>query len=274
MTSAFELVIKPRKGWQPIDLKEIWIYRELLGFLVWRDIKIRYKQTALGGLWAVLQPLIAMVIFGAVFGRVTGMKGDGSPYPLFVFAGLVPWTFFANALGLAANSLVGSEQMIRKTYFPRILVPIGVICALGIDMLISLGFMGLLMWYYHWRVTASLALLPLLMFGTLLATAGLGLFLSALNVQYRDVKYVVPFFTQMAFFLTPVLYPASHAPAKLGALLLFNPMSGMVEGFRHGLLGSAISWSLVGSSFAFAMLLFVAGLFYFRRMERTFADTI
>lgn len=202
------------------------------------------------------------------------MKGDGSPYPLFVFAGLVPWTFFANALGLAANSLVGSEQMIRKSYFPRILVPIGVICALGVDMLISLGFMGLLLWYYHWRLTASLALLPLLIFGTLLATAGLGLFLSALNVQYRDVKYVVPFFTQMAFFLTPVLYPANNAPAKLGALLVFNPMSGMVEGFRHALLGSVISWSLVGSSLVVALFLFSAGLFFFRRMERTFADTI
>jgi len=274
VTSAFELVIKPRKGWQPVDLKEIWIYRELLGFLVWRDIKIRYKQTALGGLWAILQPLIAMVIFGALFGRVAGLRGDGSPYPLFVFAGLVPWTFFANALGLAANSLVGSEQMIRKTYFPRILVPIGVICALGVDMLISLGFMGVLMGYYRWHVTISLLLIPLLIFGTVLAAAGLGLFLSALNVQYRDVKYVVPFFTQMAFFLTPVLYASSNAPAKLRALLVLNPMSGMVEGFRHALLGSAVSWALVGSSFAFAVLLFVAGLFFFRRMERTFADTI
>lgn len=274
MTAAFELVIKPRKGWQPVDLREIWVYRELLGFLVWRDIKIRYKQTALGGLWAVLQPLIAMVIFGALFGRVAELKGDGSPYPLFVFAGLVPWTFFANALGLAANSLVASEQMIRKTYFPRILVPIGVICALGVDMLISLGFMGILMAYYHWRITASFLLLPLLILGALLATAGLGLVLSALNVQYRDVKYIVPFFTQMAFFLTPVLYPAGNAPASLRPLLVLNPMSGIVEGFRHALLGSHVSGVLFGSSFAFAILLFVTGLFFFRRMERTFADTI
>lgn len=274
MTSAIELVIEPRKGWQPVDLREIWRYRELLGFLVWRDIKIRYKQTALGGLWAILQPLIAMIIFGALFGRVTGMKGDGSPYPLFVFAGLVPWTFFANAVGLAANSLVGSEQMIRKIYFPRILVPLATICALGLDMFLSLGFMGILMVYYHWHVTAGLWLIPLLILGTLLSTTGIGLFLSALNVEYRDVKYVVPFCTQMAFFLTPVLYPASNAPMKLKYLLMLNPMSGMVEGFRHALLGSEISWRLMGVSSGISVLLFLIGLFFFRRMERTFADMI
>jgi len=274
VTLAFELVIEPRKGWQPVDLREIWRYRELLGFLVWRDIKIRYKQTALGGLWAVLQPLIAMVIFGALFSRVTGMKGDGSPYPLFVFAGLVPWTFFSNAVGLASNSLVGSEQMIRKIYFPRILVPLGTIFGLGLDMLISLAFMGLLMFYYHWHFSLSLLLLPALICGTLLSTAGLGLFLSALNVQYRDVNYVVPFVTQMAFFLTPVLYPASGAPGKLKIFLMLNPMSGMVEGFRHALLGSEVSWQLVGISTGLSLFLFVAGLFFFRRLVRTFSDTI
>ena len=272
--ASIEFVIKPRKGWQPVDWREIWLYRELLGFLVWRDIKIRYKQTALGGLWAILQPLIAMVIFGALFSRVTGMKGDGSPYPLFVFAGLVPWTFFANAVGLASNSLVGSEQMIRKIYFPRVLIPLGLILGLGLDMLISLGFMGMLMAYYRWPVSAGLALLPFLLFGSFLAAGGLGLILSALNVRYRDVKYVVPFVTQMAFFLTPVLYPLSQAPAKLKIVLALNPMSGMVEGFRHALLGSAVSWTLVWTSAGTSVLLFVAGLYFFRRMERTFADVI
>jgi lipopolysaccharide transport system permease protein len=274
LATTFELVIKPRRGWQPVDLGEVWRFRELLGFLIWRDIKIRYKQTILGGLWAVLQPLIAMLIFAALFGRVAGMKGDGSPYPLFVFAGLIPWTFFQNAVGLAANSLVGSEQMIRKIYFPRILVPLATICALGMDMLISLGLMGFIMAYYHWHISLSLLQLPLLILGTLFSTAGLGLILSALNVQYRDIKYVVPFATQMAFFLTPVLYPASHAPQKLKALLFLNPMSGMVEGFRHALLGSQLSWQLFGISTAISLFLLFAGLYFFRRMERTFADTI
>jgi lipopolysaccharide transport system permease protein len=272
--ASFELVIKPRKGWQPVDWRELWIYRELLGFLVWRDIKVRYKQTALGGMWAILQPLIAMIIFGALFGRVTGMKGDGSPYPLFVFAGLVPWTFFANAVSLASNSLVGSEQMIRKIYFPRILVPLGMIFGLGLDMLISLGFMGVLMAWYRWPASLALVWLPFLLFGIFLAAGGLGLFLSALNVQYRDVKHVVPFVIQMAFFLTPVLYPASNAPGKIKVLLVLNPMSGMVEGFRHALLGSPISGTLVWTSAGMCLLLFVAGLYFFRRMERTFADVI
>jgi lipopolysaccharide transport system permease protein len=274
LATTFELVIKPRRGWQPVDLGEVWRFRELLGFLIWRDIKIRYKQTILGGLWAVLQPLIAMLIFAALFGRVAGMKGDGSPYPLFVFAGLIPWTFFQNAVGLAANSLVGSEQMIRKIYFPRILVPLATICALGMDMLISLGLMGFIMAYYHWHISLSLLQLPLLILGTLFSTAGLGLILSALNVQYRDIKYVVPFATQMAFFLTPVLYPASHAPQKLKALLFLNPMSGMVEGFRHALLGSQLSWQLFGISTGISVFLLFTGLYFFRRMERTFADTI
>ena len=274
MTSTFELVIRPRKGWQPVDFKEIWLYRELLAFLVWRDIKIRYKQTALGGLWAILQPLVAMLIFGALFGRVTGMKGDGSPYPLFVFSGLVPWTFFANAVSLSSNSLIGSEQMIRKIYFPRILVPLGAIFALGLDLVISLCFMAIMLLFYQWHVTLALLWIPFLLIGTLLATSGIGLFLSALNVQYRDVKYVVPFVTQMVFFLTPVLYPVSNAPSKLRAFLILNPMSGMVEGFRHALLGSTISWYLVFVSFGICLFAFVSGLYFFRRKERFFADLI
>jgi lipopolysaccharide transport system permease protein len=272
VTSAFELVIKPRKGWQAIDLREIWFYRELFGFLIWRDIKIRYKQTALGGLWAILQPLIGMLIFGVLFNRIANIPGDGSPYLLFVYAGLVPWTFFSNAVGLASNSLIGSEQMIRKIYFPRLLVPMGVIGALGLDMIVSLAFMAVLMLYYHWPVSVAILWLPVFIFGSFLASAGLGLILSALNVQYRDVKYLVPFLTQMAFFLTPVLYPLHRAPAKLRIFLAFNPMSGMVEGFRYALLGSSVSWPLVWTSLGSSIFLFVAGLYFFRRMERNFAD--
>lgn len=274
MTSAVEVIIRPRTGWQPVDWSEIWHHRELLGFLTWRDIKIRYKQTALGGMWAILQPLIAMIIFGALFSRVTGMKGDGTPYPLFVFAGLIPWTFFANAIGLSSNSLVGSEQMIRKIYFPRVLVPLGGICALTLDLCVSLGFMAILMVYYRWHLTLAVLWIPVLVLMTLLATCGLGLFLAALNVQYRDVKYVVPFATQMAFFLTPVLYSADHAPIRMQPLLFLNPMSGIVEGFRHALLGGPLSLNLFFASLTTSVVIFIVGMYAFRRLERTFADLI
>ena len=272
-STAFELTIKPRPGWQPVDFRELWLYRELLGFLVWRDVKVRYKQTALGGLWAILQPLIGMIVFGAIFTKVAPIHTDG-PYPLFVFAGLVPWTFFANSVALSSNSLVGSEHMIRKTYFPRVFVPFAVIVALGLDMLISFAFMGILLAYYHWQVTATLLWLPFFVFTCVLGCGGLGLILSALNVRYRDVKYVVPFFTQMAFFITPVIYPLQYVPEKYKILLGLNPMTGIVEGFRHALLGSPVSWACVWTSTAASVLLFVAGLFFFRRMERTFADVI
>ena len=273
-TPAFELTIKPRRGWQAVDLREIWHYRELFGFLIWRDVKVRYKQTALGSLWAILQPLIAMLIFGVLLNRVVKLPSDGSPYMLFVYAGLVPWTFFVNAVSLSSNSLIGNEQMISKVYFPRIMVPLGIIGALGLDMLVSLGFMGLLMVYYRWHISFGVLWLPVFVFGGFLAAGGLGLILSALNVRYRDVKYAVPFFLQMMFFLTPVLYPLSRAPGKFKILLSLNPMAGIVEGFRYALLGSPVSWLLMGTSFGGSVLVFVAGLFFFRRMERTFADVI
>ena len=274
MASLGELIIEPRRGWQPIDLREFWLYRELLGFFVWRDIKIRYKQTLLGGLWAVLQPLVAMVIFGVVFGRVVTIPTRGIPYSLFVFAGLVPWTFYQNAVGLASNSLISNEQMIRKIYFPRVLIPLGQIFALGLDMMISLVFSAALMVYYHWQVTARLFWLPVFLLAAFLAAAGSGLGLAALNVHYRDIKYVVPFFTQMMFFLTPVLYPSSYFPAKAHLILSLNPLSGVVEGIRYALLGGPVSMSAVAISSCECLALFLAGLFYFQRMERTFADVI
>lgn len=273
-SAAIELTIKPRRGWQPLDFGELWQFRELLGFLIWRDIKVRYKQTVLGGLWAILQPLIGTMVFGILFTTVAHIKTDGAPYPLFVYAGLVPWTFFANALALSSNSLIGSEQMIRKTYLPRILLPLGAILALGLDMVIGFALMSFLLLYYHHPVTPVLLLLPVFMVGSFMTAAGMGLILSALNVRYRDVKYVVPFFTQMAFFLTPVIYPLSHIPQKLKVFLCVNPMAGMMEGFRYALLGMPVSWPLIGSSSAMCIVLLIAGLYIFRRMERTFADTI
>jgi lipopolysaccharide transport system permease protein len=269
-----EVVISPRRGWQPIDIGELWHFRELLGFLIWRDLKVRYKQTVLGGVWAIMQPLIGMLVFGTLFTRVAPMKGDGSPYPLFVYAGLVPWTFFANSVSLASNSLLGSEHMIRKIYFPRILLPFGTIFALGLDMLIGFAFMSLLMFYFRWPLPWTVIYLPFFIGCCALASCGLGLILSALNVRYRDVKYVVPFFTQMALFLTPVIYPLRNIPERFRLIAALNPMAGVIEGFRFSLLGSGISWPVVWISFATALLLFVTGLYFFRRLERTFADLI
>ena len=274
MSCAIELVIRPRRGLQPLDLREAWEHRELLAFLAWRDIKVRYKQTLLGGLWAILQPLVAMFIFAGVLTRVTSIRSDGPPYALFVYVGLVPWTFFTNAVSLSGNSLLGSEQMIRKTYFPRVLIPLAIIIALGLDLLISFGFVAVLMLYYRWPVTLGIVGLPLFILGAFLASSGLGLFLSAMNVRYRDIKYVIPFFTQMALFVTPVIYPMRSVPAKFKTLLALNPMTGIVEGFRHALLGTAVSWNLVAGSLAISAAMFIAGLYCFRTMERTFSDVI
>jgi lipopolysaccharide transport system permease protein len=222
-----------------------------------------------------LQPVIATVIFAGVFTRVVQIPSDNQcPYPLFAYSGLVAWTFFANALALSSNSLVASEGMIRKTYFPRLLIPLGAILALIPDMLIGFGLMAVLMVYYGWHATLALFWLPIFMIGCFLAVSGMGLVLSALNVRFRDIKYVVPFFIQMAFFLTPVVYPMSHLPQRLKLFLGLNPMAGMVEGIRHALLGTPVSWALVWSSAAVSVFLFVSGLYVFRRLERTFADVI
>lgn len=274
MASTYELVIQPRKGWRSIDFGELWAYRELLGFMIWRDIKVRYKQTALGGLWAILQPLVGMVVFGVLFQRVAAIPSDGSPYPLFVFTGLVLWTFFSNGLTLSSNSLVACENMIRKIYFPRILVPLGQVLALLLDLLIGLACLAGLMLYYRWPVSLKLLWVPFFVLGSCLVTAGFGFMLSSLYVRFRDVKYAVPFFTQMLLFLTPVLYPMDHVPGNLRFLLSANPMAGMVEGFRYAFLGGPLSWGLVAISFAEAVASFAVGIFFLRRMETTFADVI
>ncbi len=273
-SSSYELVLKPRKGWQPIELGEIWQYRQLFGFLVWRDIKIRYRQTVLGGLWAILQPLLAMLVFTFFFHRLTGIASGGPPYPLFAYAGLAAWTFFANAVGTASNSLVGNQVLISKIYFPRILIPLGAIGALLADLLISLLLMGALMVYYRWPLTWSVAWLPVFVLAGLLAASGLGLILSAANVSFRDIKYAVPFFLQMGLFVTPVIYPLDYIPARFQLLMGLNPMTGIVIGVRHALLGTPVRWDLVGISLVVSAVLLVTGLFVFRRMEYRFADII
>jgi lipopolysaccharide transport system permease protein len=272
--SELEFVIRPRRGWQPLDLQEIWRYRELLGFLVWRDVKIRYRQTVLGGLWAVLQPLLAMVIFTVFFHRLGGMPSAGPPYALFVFVGLVPWMFFANAVTLAGASLVGNPQLISKIYFPRVFVPLSSIGALVVDLALNLLAAALLLLYFRWRLTAAVAWLPVFVAGAFLAAIGLGLILAALNAHYRDVKYAAPFLVQMGLFVTPVIYPLGEVPAQFQLAAAVNPMAGVVEGFRHALLGTPVRGELVAVSLAVGVLLFIVGLYVFRRMELRLADVI
>jgi lipopolysaccharide transport system permease protein len=274
MSTTFELTIRPRKGWQPIDFREVYLYRELLAFLAWRDIKIRYRQTLLGGLWAVLQPLIAMVIFTFIFNRVAGVKSDGPPYPLFAFAGLAPWTFFSTSVTQSSNSLIANQQLVSKVYFPRIFIPLAAIGALLLDLLLSLGLLAVLMVHYRWHLTASIFWLPVFMLGAVLAASGAGMGLSALNVSFRDVKYAVPFLVQMGIFVTPVIYPAHYLPQRFQVLMGLNPMAGIVTGFRYALLGTPASWQMMGLSLGVSAFLFVCGVLIFRRMESRFADVI
>src|ERR1700736_6441490 len=274
MPSSYEVTIRPRTGWQPVDWKEIFLYRELLVFLVWRDIKIRYRQTLLGGLWAVLQPLIAMLIFTFIFNRLAGVKSDGPPYPLFALAGLAPWTFFSTAVSQSSNSLVSNQQLVSKIYFPRVFIPLGAIGALLLDLGLSLVLLVLLMFHYPWPISTNLLWLPVFLVAAVLAASGVGLTLSALNVSFRDVKYAVPFLIQMGIFVTPVIYPIRYIPGRWQILMGLNPMAGVVLGFRYSLLGSASPWPIMGLSLAMSLAIFVAGLLIFRRMERRFADII
>lgn len=275
MHPRFELLIGPRKGWQPLDFKEVYVQRELLGFLMWRDIKIRYKQTILGGAWAVVQPLMAMFVFTFFFHRLAGVNGDPQvPYAVFAFAGLSVWTFFANALSQSSNSLIANQAMVTKVYFPRIFIPLGAIGAMLLDLVLSLALLAVLMLYYRVPLSAHALYLPLFIIGAILSAAGLGMTLSALNVSFRDVKYAVPFLVQMGIFVTPVIYPIRIIPQKWIMLVGLNPMAGMVVGFRYALLGTPASWAMMDLSLAVSVVLFITGLYVFRRMERRFADVI
>jgi lipopolysaccharide transport system permease protein len=274
MQSNFELKIGPRKGWQPLDLREIYLYRELLGFLIWRDIKIRYRQTLLGAVWALLQPLAAMLVFTLIFHRLAGVASDGAPYPLFAFAGVAVWTFFSTAVSQSSNSLIANQQLISKIYFPRIFIPLGAIGAFLLDLALSLALLALLLLYYRWSVGVAVLQLPLYIAAAGLSASGVGLALSAINVRFRDVKYAVPFLVQMGLFVTPVIYPIRYIPGRWQMMAGLNPMVGVVVGFRHAILGSPVSWPQVTLSLAVSLFLFVAGLLIFRRMEHYFADVI
>jgi lipopolysaccharide transport system permease protein len=267
--------IEPSRGWVKLGLAELWKHRELLYFLTWREIKVRYKQTALGIGWAILQPLFAMLIFSLFFGRLGKLPSDGVPYPLFVFAGLVPWTFFSNALSNSSNSLVNSSHLISKIYFPRLALPLSSILSGLVDFGLAFCLLLVIMGYYRVAPSVNTLWLPLLVLLAAVTALGVGLWLSALNVEFRDIKHTLPFLTQMWMFATPIAYPSSMLPAKWRTLYGLNPMVGVVEGFRWALLGSGTRpGSMVLVSALAALFLLISGAFYFRRMERTFADVV
>jgi homopolymeric O-antigen transport system permease protein len=268
------IVIEPSRGWRALDLRELWRFRELVFFLALRDVKVRYKQTALGVAWVVLQPLLAMGIFSIVFGS-RGLTTDGTPYPLFVVSGLVPWFYFSNATSGASGSIVGNTQLISKVYFPRLAIPLAAVLGNLVDLSIGLLLELVLLVVFGVGLGWQLLAVPLLVGLSVLTALGVSVWLSALDVQYRDVRYAVPFFIQVWLFATPVIYAASDVPERWRALLTLNPMTGVIEGFRWALLGTGdppLS-ALAGSLLTVGILL-VTGLLYFRRMERTFADVI
>jgi lipopolysaccharide transport system permease protein len=268
-------VIEPKTGWVPVDFKEIWNYRELLYFLTKRDIKVRYKQTVLGGLWAVIQPAFTMIVFTLFFGRLAKMPSDGLPYPIFVYAALLPWTYFANAVSASGNSLVGSANLITKVYFPRIVVPASAALAGLLDFFIALFVLGALMIYYQFVPGWGILLFPFLVALTFLCAVGVGLWLSALNVQYRDIRYAIPFLIQVWMFVSPVIYPMSLVKGNYQWLLALNPMGGVIHAYRASLLGhQPIDWQLLTLSTLIILAIFLSGLYYFRRMEKVFADVV
>jgi lipopolysaccharide transport system permease protein len=268
------IVIRPSAGWVPLKLKELWEYRELLYFLVWRDVKVRYKQTVLGAAWAVIQPFFTMVVFSIFFGRLAGMPSDGLPYPIFAYCALLPWQLFSHAMMESGNSLVANQNLITKVYFPRLVIPLSAVLAglvdFGIAFLVLLGMMA----YYGMAPTTAVATLPLFILLAIATALAVGLWLSALNVQYRDVRYTIPFLTQFWLFATPIAYPSSLVPEGWRTLYGLNPMAGVVEGFRWALLGTNAPGPMLAVSVAVVLVLLIGGLYYFRRMEKTFADVV
>jgi lipopolysaccharide transport system permease protein len=274
-THREQVVIEPTRGWAALKFREIWRYRELLYFLTWRDIKVRYKQTALGVAWAIIQPVVDMVVFTLIFGHVAHLPSEGVPYPIFTFAALLPWTYFAYVMQQSGNSLVYNANMVSKVYFPRLALPISTGLAGLLDFAIAFVVLIGMMLFYHIHPGIQVLLLPLFLLLAIAVALGVGIWLAALNVEYRDVKYVLPLLTQVWLYASPVAYSASLVKGKLAIIYALNPMAGVIQGFRWTVLGvgKAPGLSLV-PSVAVTLLLLVGGLFYFRRMEQTFADVI
>jgi lipopolysaccharide transport system permease protein len=267
--------IEPSKGWVSLKLRELWEYRELLYFLIWRDIKVRYKQTVLGGAWAIIQPFFTMIVFSLFFGKLANVPSDGIPYPIFSFAALVPWAFFANGLNQASNSLVGNSNLIKKVYFPRLSMPIASVLGGLVDFMLAFMMLIGMMLYYGMAPTLNVVWLPILIILTVITSLGASLWLSAMYVQFRDVRHIIPFLTQIWLFATPIAYPSSLLNEPWRTLYGINPMVGVVEGFRWALLGTQTApGPIMVISGLVATGLLLSGAFYFRRMEKTFADVV
>jgi lipopolysaccharide transport system permease protein len=268
------VVIQPSKTFSFLLFKDIWAYRELLFFLTWRDVKVRYKQTALGAAWAILQPLFMMLIFTVFFGRLAGITVPGVPYPLFALAGLVPWTFFSHAITASGNSLVGSSHLITKVYFPRLIVPAAAMLAGMVDFAFAFLLLGVMMIYYGVALTIQALFLPVLILLTALFALGVGTWMSALNVKYRDVRFALPFVTQVWLFVSSVILPSSSVPQKWRWLLMLNPMSAIIEGYRSALFGLPFDWTALGVAAGLTMGVLLYAIYSFGRVERSFADII
>lgn len=267
--------IEPRRGWVALRLSELWEYRELFFFLTWRDIKVRYKQTLLGASWAIIQPFCTMVVFSLFFGYLAGLESDGAPYPVFSYVALVPWTFFANALAQSSNSLVQGQNLIQKVYFPRLALPVSSVLAGVVDFLLAFLVLILMLLFYGIAPTWKIAVLPLLMALAFITSLGVGLWLSALNVRYRDVRYAVPFLTQFWMFASPIVYSSTMLDEPWRTLYGINPMAGVVEGFRWALIGTDTApGPMILVSSAVSLMILITGAFYFRRLEKTFADIV
>jgi lipopolysaccharide transport system permease protein len=268
-------IIQASNGWKALNLRDLWIYRELIYFMTWRDLKVRYKQTLLGAGWAILQPFLTMVVFSVFFGNLAGVPSDGVPYPIFSYTALIPWTLFSKALQDASRSLVNNSHMITKVYFPRMILPLASVLAGLVDFFIAFIVLLGMMAYYHVVPTANIWTLPLFLLLALVTAIGVSLWLSALNVLYRDINYVLPFLTQFWMYITPIAYASSLIPEKWRLIYFLNPMTGVVEGFRWALLGTGTApgiMTLVSSLVAIVLL--ITGMFYFKRMERLFADMV
>lgn len=267
--------IRPSQGWVPLNLREIWAFRELIYFFAWRDIKVRYKQTVVGAGWAIIQPFVTMVVFSLFFGRLARMPSDGVPYPIFSFAALVPWSFFSSVMVSTSNTIIGNAGMIKKIYFPRLIFPLASMVTAFIDFSVQFAFLVLMMFYFDIGLSWKIVWLPLLLLLAAVTALGVGLWLSALNVKYRDVRQALGFFVQIWFFATPITYASSLLPEPWKTVYGLNPMAGVVEGFRWALLGTDTQpGPMILISVVAALLLFTSGLYYFKRMETTFADLI
>ena len=268
------VVIEPSRGRIPINFKDLWSYRDLLYILAVRDIKVRYKQTLLGAAWAIIQPLFTMVIFWVIFGRLAGMPSDGIPYPIFAFAGLLPWVFFSNAVNASGNSLVGSSNLITKVYFPRMIIPLASVASGLLDFAISFGVLLMLMIYFGTGFTVNMLILPVLVILTSLLAVGIGMWMSALNVKYRDIRYALPFLIQLGMFATPIIYPASIVPEKWRPLLALNPLTGQIEAYRAAFFGRDFDWFSLGISAVLTLGILIFAAFAFKKMEQSFADLV